>query len=96
MSEKKVSAPFTATKNDRADTVRINEPGIICYGPGDLRGKPLPAIVIGKGGRQTLELMVASHGAWKYVTGARYWKDPDFETNDEIKANLYSWAFIDE
>ena len=98
MPEVKQAKPQSqpAQEQDRADLVRIGDPGIVCFGPGDNRGKPLPAMVLGKGGRRTLELMVANHGAWKYVNGARHWADPELVNNEEIRNNVYSWAFNDE
>lgn len=80
----------------RHDSVRINEPGIVCWEPGDSGGVPVPAMVIRPYGRRTLELLTFSNSGMKYVSGARHKDDPDLKDNHELQAVTYTWGFNDE
>jgi len=90
------AAQVEVNKPDRRDCVRVGQPGIVYFAPGDRFGKPAPAQVWIVGGRRTLGLFVMTPGGLRLETGSRHVSDPEFDTGSEAAATLSSWAFYDE
>ncbi len=94
----KLKKPATETlaSKPRHDSVRVGDPCIVYWEPGDSGGIPAPAIVFGVGGRRTLALMVCTGHTFMRVTGARHKDDPEFIENPELHNHVGTWAFNDE